>query len=325
MFDENKIILVKGKNGKWSFPKGKFEKSKDLNGYECARREFLEETGLVGFEYVYNSSPEIEFTEKNTISCKYYRCKITSKNSDFTTIERDNNDEIVETKWMTLYEILQLDDSMFYERRKKIAVDFLNSIQYGGFDMMDKFMIPWKFTKISKSISYWLRHHLNEFISVTSDAYVDIDELLNKINSDPRSEFNVTEDDIRHINFHCFKQRTQIKDNRIRCVQGHSSGDINDEKLLELLEEPITNCYHATNSKSIKSIMKKGLNKMTRKHIHFATDTNLLRKNTDILIEIKMKEAMDNGIKFYRAKNNVILSPGIDGVIPPEYLIIHKN
>lgn len=203
---------------------------------------------------------------------------------------------------MTLDEILQLGDDMFYERRKNMA---------------DKFMIPWKYTKINKSISYWLKHHLNKFTIVTSDAYVDINELLNKLNSGSRYDFNITKDDIRHINFNCFKQITQIEDNRIRCVQGHSTCKINEEELLELINEPITNCYHPTNSKSINSIMKKGLNKMTRKHIHFATDRNLLRKNRDILIEIKMSEAMDNGIKFYRAKNNVILSF--------EYLIIHKN
>lgn len=30
---------------------------------------------------------------------------------------------------------------------------------------------------------------------------------------------------------------------------------------------------------------------------------------------------MDNGIKFYKSKNNVILTEGINGIIPPEYLI----
>lgn len=328
MMNNNKILMVLGRNGKWSFPKGKFEHEKDRNGYACARRETLEETGIVGYEYIYISEPIIEYTERGTISCKYYRCKITKHLSDFGVLEKHkdpDNEEIIESRFFSIDELKEIPSNLLYERRKEIAINCLNTVDDVIYDSNDKFMVPWKQTKLSKAITFWLRHHLDEFTSFTSDGYVDIDELVNKINSNSPPDFRFTKDDIEHISKHCFKQRTQILDDRIRAVQGHSSGDINDDELLTLLNEPLVNCYHATDKKSLKIIMNNGLNKMSRKHIHFASDANLLRKNKGILLEIKMKEAMDDGIKFYRANNNVILSSGINGVIDPKYLIVHHK
>lgn len=43
--DRQKVLVVKGReSGKWSFPKGHPKKGE--SGFECARRETLEETGL---------------------------------------------------------------------------------------------------------------------------------------------------------------------------------------------------------------------------------------------------------------------------------------
>lgn len=33
------------------------------------------------------------------------------------------------------------------------------------------------------------------------------------------------------------------------------------------------------------------------------------------MIEVDLKKAMDDGLVFYKSKNNVILSAGIDGII----------
>ena len=326
LVDNDRILMVLGRNGKWSFPKGKFEREKDRNGYECARRETIEETGLVGYDYIYNSEPIIEYTEKETISCKYYRCKITQKNLDYGFLDKHNdpdNGEIIESRFFPIDEVERLSSDCFLERRKEIAINFLNNINSTVFDLKDRFMIPWKQTKLSKTISFWLRHNLDLFESFSSDGYVSIDELVDKINSNSPHDFIIDKSDIENVSIHCFKQRTQIENDRIRAVQGHSSGDINDDELLTLITEPLTDCYHATDKKSLKMIFSSGLKKMKRKHIHFAHDSNLLRKDKKILIEVMMKEAMDDGIKFYRSNNNVILSPGIDGVIDPKYLIIH--
>lgn len=322
------IMLVIGRNGKYSFPKGKFEKEKDRNNYECARREFFEETGLVGFIYKLCSTPIIEHTDTGNVSCKYYYCLIDRELSDYQFIKKtDPDDEIVSIGFYTKEEIEAIPDGLFYRRRKNIAFLIIDLFRTNSltFDDEDRFLLPWKQTKISKAISSWLRHHLDEFITSTKDGYVLISELLDKLNSDPRTVFTIIYDDVVNVSRHCFKQRIQIEGDRIRCVQGHSSGDIDDDSLMELLTEPITDCYHATDKKSLKSIIDSGLNKMGRMHIHFTNDPTMLRKGKKIMVGIKMEEAMNDGIKFYRAANGIILSPGINGVIPYSYLTIHRN
>ena len=48
--------------------------------------------------------------------------------------------------------------------------------------------------------------------------------------------------------------------------------------------------------------------------------------NCNLIIYIDMKKALDDGYKFYRSNNGVILTPGNkDGFLPPEYLIFEKK
>lgn len=42
-----------------------------------------------------------------------------------------------------------------------------------------------------------------------------------------------------------------------------------------------------------------------------------MRYNVEVIIEVDMKTAMEAGIEFFLSKNGVVLSSGIDGVIPP--------
>lgn len=65
---------------------------------------------------------------------------------------------------------------------------------------------------------------------------------------------------------------------------------------------------------------------MSRNHIHFAPGMpkeegviSGMRQSCDIYISIDMIEAMKDGINFYISSNNVILTEGINGVLPPKY------
>lgn len=65
---------------------------------------------------------------------------------------------------------------------------------------------------------------------------------------------------------------------------------------------------------------------MGRNHVHFAIgypgDNQVIsgmRKTCHIFIEVDIDRAMKDGIKFYISKNNVVLSSGFNGVIPPIY------
>lgn len=67
---------------------------------------------------------------------------------------------------------------------------------------------------------------------------------------------------------------------------------------------------------------------MSRNHIHFAPgmpkDKEVIsgmRNSCDVIIQIDMFKAIKDGINFYISANNVILTEGIDGTLPPKYFL----
>ena len=73
---------------------------------------------------------------------------------------------------------------------------------------------------------------------------------------------------------------------------------------------------------------------MARNHIHFATGlpgddfvVSGMRGSSQVIIEVDLKRALQDGIPFYVSKNGVVLSPGINKVIEPKYFknVIDKN
>lgn len=65
---------------------------------------------------------------------------------------------------------------------------------------------------------------------------------------------------------------------------------------------------------------------MSRNHIHFAPGMpkedgviSGMRRTCDVYITIDMFAAIKDGIDFYISTNNVILTEGIDGVLPAKY------
>ena len=73
--------------------------------------------------------------------------------------------------------------------------------------------------------------------------------------------------------------------------------------------------------------MATGLNKMARNHVHMAIGMpgkngviSGMRASCEIVIEVNMVRAIkEGGISFHISENKVILSSGIDGVIPSRF------
>lgn len=311
----NKFILGRKDDGRYSFPKGGCESKKDNTELDTAIREFVEETRLSGFEIRYIPEPVTEYTEKGTISCKYLYA-IVSEDVKFFHEPRNPREEIKEVDWFTIEELLSIPEECLLSRRKELAINFPTDINL--FSERITIMSSRLRTNISKQLTYYLRHHLDEFRTATRDGYVDIDELLHKLDKP------VTIQELSQIQALCDKTRIKVNGIRIRANQGHSSGEIDEAKIFEQIRIPLVGCYHATDRKLYSTIKKTGLNKMGRKHIHFANDPKLLKKGKSLKVEVDMEAAMRSGIKFYRSDNNVILSDGIDGVIPSQFLIFHN-
>ena len=181
-----------------------------------------------------------------------------------------------------------------------------------------------KLNKIGRTMTKILRHELDSYIH-DEKGFVDLDFILksNKI-------FNgVNFDDIKKIVDNDNKSRFSLnfKGNKIfiRANQGHSSGNLNDNNMLNLINEQIPGCYHATYSINLHSIKKNGISRMKRKHIHIAESDEAKsgkRSSCDVKILINMELAIHDGIKFYRSENGVILTEGDqNGLLLPKYFL----
>jgi 2'-phosphotransferase len=184
-----------------------------------------------------------------------------------------------------------------------------------------------KTTAQSKYMSWVLRHGLSELGLVPNDeGYVNLSEFI-KLSD---KNYKLDKDTILKITASCTKQRFGIKkvgtETFIRANQGHSKniGElIKSNKLLVKLTEPIQGVFHGTYKKNMESIKAKGLNRMERQHIHLAKGFDAVsgkRNNCDLIVYINMSQAMTDGIEFYESANGVILTEGIDGILPIKYL-----
>merc|ERR1740121_910810 len=120
----------------------------------------------------------------------------------------------------------------------------------------------------------------------------------------------------------------------IRAAQGHSMKVVKDEELLRPLtaDQPDLPrvCVHGTYQRHLSSIMQKGLlaggGMSARNHVHFAPyepgDGRVIsgmRGSCDIAIYLDLRRAIIGGIPFYLSANEVVLTPGINGVVPKDF------
>ncbi|KAK9377673.1 KptA family-domain-containing protein [Lipomyces chichibuensis] len=201
--------------------------------------------------------------------------------------------------------------------------------------------------KLSKSLSYILRHGpAKEKLPIQPDGYMNVMQLLNH----PRLK-GIKFADVRRVVDSNSKNRFKLEHRRldgqetlnlddptgwwIRANQGHSFA------VTELELEPITDpescpvAIHGTYMEVWnKAIKSQGLSKMKRNHIHLAAglpgETRVIsgmRANSNVYIYIDMKKAIEDGIRFYKSDNGVILTDGKDGVLPPQYFskVVNKN
>ncbi len=181
-------------------------------------------------------------------------------------------------------------------------------------------------TNQSKYMSWVLRHGLDKLgIKPDSEGYIPLEVLLN---TDEKA--TLTQETVLEIVQTCPKQRFGIKQVSgkyfIRANQGHSQNigeQINSDKLLKKLSKPIPGVFHGTYKKHLDSIKATGLNRMTRQHIHLAKGLDAAsgkRHDNNLIVYVDMGKAIADGIEFFESANGVILTEGINGIIPSKYL-----
>lgn len=177
--------------------------------------------------------------------------------------------------------------------------------------------------QLSKNLSYLLRHGAQkEGLRISQDGWVNISDLLLHINK--REKF--TRRDIEAIVKTNDKQRFIIEGDRIRANQGHSMKvDVKMDRLTVDTAPDVV--VHGTYKQFINQILKEGLKTMGRQHIHMAIGLKHdravisgMRNSADVIIYIKAKEAISDGVPFFMSENKVILTPGVGGVLDRKYI-----
>jgi 2'-phosphotransferase len=184
-------------------------------------------------------------------------------------------------------------------------------------------------TKIGKTMCYLLRHQAQEHgLLIESNGFVKLADLLQ---SAPMKKLKVTTDQVLEIVRTDEKGRYELVDRPplfIRAVQGHSIKSVKDEDILNLIENifqyPVV--VHGTYYEAWEKIKLTGLNRMTRNSIHFSIGykeedhvISGMRQNCQVYVEINAIQSFYNDLKFYVSKNKVVLSPGNEGVIAPQF------
>lgn len=134
------------------------------------------------------------------------------------------------------------------------------------------------------------------------------------------------------------KQRLEVKledgTKFVRACQGHSL-PLNFNELLERLTPTSSHWaedgLHGTFRRNMESILAGGLDIRysahgSRAHVHFAVSIDDSRENagvrggTDTVVVCDLNGMYDAGMVLYRSRNNVILTPGVEGRVPPEFI-----
>ncbi|WKA56537.1 RNA 2'-phosphotransferase [Planococcus shixiaomingii] len=166
--------------------------------------------------------------------------------------------------------------------------------------------------KLSSFMAKILRHSPQKFgLTLDDYGFCGISDLTKAIQTQPRWQ-QVTEDDIRQIVATSPKQRYLIKGNQIKARYGHS---------VPVLQEPSDRqlprfLYHGTHKEALEAIKGKGILPMGRQQVHlsespsFATLAAKRRKNP-LLLKIDAQSAIEAGVTFHFAGNEVWLSTSL--------------
>lgn len=189
--------------------------------------------------------------------------------------------------------------------------------------------------ELGRLLTRILRHQATELrLAIRGDGFVEVAALL-RLSVKTRggrtlSSFSV--DDVRLAAARDRKRRMGLVEDGgrlyIRANQGHSMTAVVSEQLLKpvLNAREVPVCVHGTQRMYLDSIFAKGLSKMQRLHVHFATglpnDSGVIsgmRSSSNVLIHLNVEKALADGMKLFKSDNGVILTEGFNGVVPAKY------
>jgi putative RNA 2'-phosphotransferase len=153
-------------------------------------------------------------------------------------------------------------------------------------------------------------------LTLAPGGWVPIDALMAGCR---HRNFHFSREELDYVVANNNKQRFTIDETgtRIRANQGHS---VEIDLQLELLTPPDV-LYHGTAQHFLEGILKMGVSKMARHHVHLSVDTQTahavgVRHGKPVVLRIDSAAMSRDGYEFYRSDNGVWLTD----TIPPQYI-----
>lgn len=185
--------------------------------------------------------------------------------------------------------------------------------------MKHRKMIPEKQQiKISKFLSLVLRHQPETIgIKLDNSGWTNVADLLAKMKENGH---NLDLETLEYIVEHNPKKRFAFNDDRkmIRANQGHS---VQVELGYEPQDPPAV-LYHGTGRKNVDSILRTGLVKGARHHVHLSPDEDTAlkvgqRHGPPVIFEVQAGRMQADGFAFFVSENGVWLTDAV----PVRYLV----
>lgn len=174
------------------------------------------------------------------------------------------------------------------------------------------------YTKLSKEISYALRHAPWEYeLEMDEQGWVPIEQLLDALHRTIEWK-TITKKDIQQMLNLSKKKRHEMTDDKIRAFYGHSI----PLKIVKEKGRPPEVLYHGTARRFMKSIMENGLLPQSRQYVHLSQDIETARdvgKRHDdkpCILVVDSSRAWSEGVSFYYGNEKVWLAD----IVPSKYI-----
>jgi putative RNA 2'-phosphotransferase len=177
-------------------------------------------------------------------------------------------------------------------------------------------------TRISKFLSLVLRHKPETIgIELDENGWTDVSMMIDKIN---QTDLNIDFEILKYVVDTNPKKRFAFNAtfDKIRANQGHSV----DVELGYVSLQPPAVLYHGTSIKTLDVILKNGLQKMNRHHVHLSADVETAikvgqRHGKPFIFAVRADEMFQKKYDFYRSENGVWLTDHV----PAAFLVPIKQ
>lgn len=180
----------------------------------------------------------------------------------------------------------------------------------------------WPDRRLSKQLSFWLRHHPEQAgLTLDNAGWASVEDVLRAF--DDRG-VTVTRDDLDRLVNESDKQRYEYHESaaRIRACQGHSI----PVDLGHAAVEPPDVLYHGTAATNREQILREGLRRQARHAVHLSPDLSRARRvgarwGASVVLQVDAARMASDGLVFTVSTNGVWLTDHV----PPKYLTVHSE